>query len=88
MPVLVAPPGQFPDCRAARGAHMTLLEKSLLPGVVFAGYVARPSRRSRRILRPSRKNAGGDRDRQEQACVCTHGDHPACRMPAPAAERR
>lgn len=36
------------------GAHMALLEKSLLPGVVFAGYVRWPSRRSRRILRPSR----------------------------------
>ena len=44
---------KLPDSKAAR-AHMALLEKSLLPGVVFAGYVRRPSRRSRRILRPSR----------------------------------
>ncbi len=44
---------KLPDSKAAR-AHTALLEKSLLPGVVFAGYVRRPSRRSRRILRPSR----------------------------------
>lgn len=61
------------------GAHMTLLEKSLLPGVVFAGYVARPSRRSRRILRPSRKKTNVNTARP-LAGIATARSRPACAL--------
>jgi len=42
---------------------MPELEKSLLPDVVFAEYVTRPSRRSLRILRPIKKKASANKTR-------------------------
>lgn len=58
---------------------MALLEKSLLPGVVFAGYVTRPSRRSRRILRPSRKKTSVNTTRPP-AGIVTARSRPACAL--------
>lgn len=61
------------------GAHMVLLEKSLLPGTVFAGYVTRPSRRSRRILRPSRKKTSVNTTRPP-AGITTARSSPVCAL--------
>lgn len=70
---------------------MAWLEKSLLLDVVLAGCVMRPSRRSRRILRPSRKKTSVNTTRPP-AGIAIARSRPACALmrnmlPGPATER-